>query len=88
MDAAEARARARYLKGDFKGATEDATRVIEAEPRNCEAWYVRGGIRGKSGDFKGGVADYRKALELAPPDWPRRAAVERQLERARQAGQE
>jgi tetratricopeptide (TPR) repeat protein len=77
--AAYGRANIRAAKRDLAGALADYTDAIRADPRYVEAWANRGLVRRWQGDRAGADADLRRALEVAPPDWPGRATLERNL---------
>lgn len=50
----------------FERAIERFTEVIAQEPKNIEAYIMRGRCKTDSGDFKGGIADYTAAIDLDP----------------------
>ena len=50
----------KYKRGDYQGAIDDYTKVIEL------AYVSRGGAKFKSGDAQGGIADFDKAIEINP----------------------
>lgn len=65
--------------GAHEPARADFDEAIRLDPKDPEGWYHRGVVRKASGDSRGAVEDFRKALGEAPPNWPRREAVEREL---------
>ena len=69
----------RRERGDLDGAIADHTKAIELDPGNAAAWNHRGYARRAKGDVAGAAADYAAALRVAPPGWPGRVAVERDL---------
>ena len=55
---------------------DDASRALELEPRQKEAWSLRGQVRGALGDWAGQRADLSRSLELDPARglvWAQRA---------------
>lgn len=52
--------------GDILTATVEATKAIEAEPENYEAYVLRGQISMAFGDKAGAAEDMKKAVELNP----------------------
>jgi Tfp pilus assembly protein PilF len=63
-DPRNALAWARYRKGDWLGAIEETTKVIEMAPRNPDAYDTRGWAKLASGDKEGAVRDCAVAVEL------------------------
>lgn len=53
-------------KNDILTASVEATKAIEAEPQNYEAYILRGQISMAFGDKKGATEDLKKAVELNP----------------------
>jgi tetratricopeptide (TPR) repeat protein len=53
------------MEGNFKGAVDQATIVINQEPNNAYAWYLRGYNRFDLNDFLGAIEDLTHALRLA-----------------------
>jgi tetratricopeptide (TPR) repeat protein len=70
----------RLNRGDVAGALADGDMAIRVSPRDPESYAHRAGLRLKQKDAAGAAADYAKALAVAPLNWPRRAAVEQQLQ--------
>ena len=58
------RARAQQLKGDYKLAIDDFTKVIELDPMNSFAYYMRGWTKEFDKDFQGALKDYTTSIEL------------------------
>jgi tetratricopeptide (TPR) repeat protein len=56
----------RGRRGDWPGAIESFTRVIELDPENAAAHCNRAIGRAKKKDFDGAIQDYTRALELRP----------------------
>ena len=73
------RGAAREAKGDLDGAVSDYTRALGVEPQNPGVYGNRARARRAKGDVAGAAADYAAALRVAPPGWPGRVAVERDL---------
>lgn len=59
-----AKAVALQRKGDFKGAVEEWTRLIELEPNLAGAYHNRGNAKDDLKDYDGAIADLTKALGL------------------------
>ncbi|MBI3096686.1 MAG: tetratricopeptide repeat protein [Planctomycetes bacterium] len=66
--------------GDVKGALSDYGESIALNPQDPDLYVSRAGLRMSRADFAGAADDFRKALEVAPPDWPRRAQIEKTLQ--------
>ncbi len=67
-----------YEQRFFERAIERFTQVIAQEPRNVEAFIMRGRSKVDNGDFSGGIPDFTKAIELEPKNaeiWWYRAQV-------------
>ena len=52
----------KYKRGDYQGAIDDLTQVIEI------AYGNRGVAKAKSGDAQGAISDFNKAIEINPQD--------------------
>lgn len=52
--------------GDVLTASVEATKAIEAEPDNYEAYVLRGQISMAFGDKTGAAEDLKRAVELNP----------------------
>ena len=52
--------------GDFAGAEEVATRLVEARPTDSDYWWWRGEVRMKLGDREGALLDYRQSMANRP----------------------
>ncbi|MCI0341852.1 MAG: tetratricopeptide repeat protein [Planctomycetales bacterium] len=76
------RAVLRQTRGDLAGAVSDYDRALELDPRDADAWNNRGTSKWALGDIAGALPDYQKALEVAPPAWPHRDPVEKNLANA------
>lgn len=68
---------------DAEGALRDYTRALELDPTLADAQANRGLLRDRQGDPAGAIADVEQALKFAPPEWPRRAAMEEWLKRTK-----
>jgi parallel beta-helix repeat protein len=55
-----------YEVQDAPGALEDATKAVEVEPNNDEAYKFRAGLRASAKDNEGALKDYDKAVSLNP----------------------
>ena len=51
-------------KGNYSGAIDDFTRVIEINPKDGGAYYDRGVAKQTLNDFYGAISDYTRAIEL------------------------
>lgn len=60
------RAAANEKFGRTKAEIEDATRAIELEPKNWQAYQLRAKAYFKLGPYKSSIDDYRSAIALAP----------------------
>ncbi|MEK7482867.1 MAG: tetratricopeptide repeat protein, partial [Planctomycetota bacterium] len=61
------RARARHDQGDWKGALEDYTEVIQMTPASASGAYNgRALVKSSRGDFSGAIADFTEAIRIAP----------------------
>jgi len=58
------RAEAKRLKGDYKSAVPDFTKVIELDPMNSYAYYKRGWTKEFDKDFQGALKDYTTSIEV------------------------
>jgi tetratricopeptide (TPR) repeat protein len=54
--------------GDYRGAAEELTKVIELDPGHETAYYNRGVAKHQLEDYQGAVEDYTKAIELYAED--------------------
>lgn len=68
MEAYQTRARAYFEMGNFKGAIQDYTKVIEFEPKNQDAFVYRGAAKININDNSGAVDDLDKAIDLNRKD--------------------
>ncbi len=73
------RANMRATRGDLRGAIADYSEAIGINPAYIEAWNNRGLAKRRAGDEAGARADFTRALALAPPDFPGREYIERNL---------
>jgi tetratricopeptide (TPR) repeat protein len=73
------RALAWKASGQPGRAIDDCRRAITLNPGFADAYHVLGEIRSAAGETAEANAEFQKFLRLAPPDDPRRAAVERRL---------
>ncbi|MEZ0229161.1 MAG: tetratricopeptide repeat protein [Planctomycetota bacterium] len=56
----------KLAREDAQGAIEDATKVIDLDPKNALAWLVRGVARGSANDPDGSLDDIGRAIEISP----------------------
>jgi tetratricopeptide (TPR) repeat protein len=56
-------------KANFDGALTDAMQAIKLDPKNAEAYSVRGQVRYNKGDIPGAIADFEKVIELNAENW-------------------
>lgn len=54
--------------GEYRGAIEDFSKVIELNPNYAEAYLLRGTSKAGLGDYRGAIQDYNKSVELNPSD--------------------
>jgi len=54
--------------GDYQGAVEAFTQLLELNPKDAEAYYNRGLALAQLEQYEKAIADYSKALELNPDD--------------------
>ncbi len=54
--------------GQHESAYEKCSRVIQVDPRNAGAYYIRGLIRGEIGDDLRAIQDYNQSLRLNSKD--------------------
>jgi tetratricopeptide (TPR) repeat protein len=73
------RANMRATRGDLAGAIADYGEALRINPGYVEAWNNRGLARRRAGDEAGARADFTRALMVAPPAWPGRRLIERNL---------
>ncbi|KAJ9512614.1 hypothetical protein QJQ45_018877, partial [Haematococcus lacustris] len=66
LGALVARGTARALRRELRGAVEDFSAAIAAEPRYHDTWKRRGQARSALGELEGALADLTKAAELLP----------------------
>ena len=52
------------MKGNYSGAIQIFSRLIQSYPHYADAYYNRGLAKAKLGDKKGAIADYNKAIEI------------------------
>ncbi len=57
---------ARIKAGDYKGAFETLSSIVEVKPNNAAAFEKRGQVQVLFGKFPKGVTDLQKAVELEP----------------------
>src|SRR3981189_1133290 len=57
-------ARKKMTSKDFAGAKADLTKVIESNPRNKDAFTLRGRARMGLQDFYGAIGDFNFVLEI------------------------
>ena len=64
VEAYNNRAYAKAALGDFQGAVDDLTRLLQVRPDNPEAYYNRGIAKKQLGDISGAIGDLQKAATL------------------------
>jgi tetratricopeptide (TPR) repeat protein len=79
------RGRLRQTAGDVAGAIADYSAAIALRPGYLEPYNNRAAARLAQDDIAGAEADLATALRLAPPEWPGRPLVERNLAIVREA---
>ena len=57
---------AKYKSEDYKGAIDEFTQIIDANPNNARAYFNRALAKNKLYDYKGSMEDYEKVCELDP----------------------
>lgn len=67
--------------GRSKAAIEDATKAIELEPKNWQAYELRAKAYFKVGPYTSSIADYRAAIALAPNEVRLREGLTRVFEK-------
>jgi tetratricopeptide (TPR) repeat protein len=55
-------------KGNYEKAVADASTAIRLQPKNAEAFILRGDGYHSKGDYLSAASDYRRALSLDLPD--------------------
>ena len=55
-----------FILGNHKLAHTDASRCIDLQPSNPDAWLLRGRIRKSMGNYVGAYQDFRRARQLDP----------------------
>ncbi len=69
--------------GDYQGAIEALTKVLQSNPEDAEAYYNRGIALAQLEEYEKAIADYSKVLELSPDDaeaYDNRAIARAELE--------
>lgn len=56
----------KFEQGNFNGAIEDFSRVVQLNPKYYEGFCLRGLAKSQLGDFKAAVIDFDQALRLNP----------------------
>ncbi len=56
-------------KGRWKSAMDRATRALETEPNNAEAYAVLGAAHWRAGDYEASTSAYKNAMELDPANF-------------------
>jgi tetratricopeptide (TPR) repeat protein len=52
------------MKGNYLGAIQIFSRLIQAYPHYADAYYNRGLAKAKLGDTQGAIADYNQAIKI------------------------
>jgi tetratricopeptide (TPR) repeat protein len=73
------RANMRATRGDIAGSIADYTAALRINPGYVEALNNRGLAKRRAGDEAGARADFMRALAVAPPGWPGREVIQRNL---------
>ena len=63
------KAAAQVLGGDYGGAVNTYSNLIDFDKNNAYAYFLRGSAYLKSGDKENGLADYRSAVGVSPEDY-------------------
>ena len=63
-----ARGNVKYSLGDFKGASRDYQRAIDADPQLADAYVNRGAALRKAGRLSEAIASYNKVIAMRPGD--------------------
>ena len=58
------RSSAKVKNGDFAGAIDDYTKVIQINPNDLDAFFNPAYVKNKVVDFKGACEDWKKAADL------------------------
>ena len=61
-----AKGRAKFEKGDYKGAILDFNKAIALDPNNAISYAGRGFPKGILKDYPGAILDFNKAIKLDP----------------------
>ena len=77
------RAGVHVQRGDHDAALADWARCLERKPDHLQALASRGQVLARIGRPAEARADLERALRVAPPGWPHRALIERELARLR-----
>ncbi|MCF8383638.1 MAG: tetratricopeptide repeat protein [Chlorobium sp.] len=56
----------KFDSGDYRGAIEEFTKVVELDPKAAKAFDKRGNAKMKTGDRPGAIADFINVIELVP----------------------
>ena len=56
-------AKAKFEQGDYIGAIEEYTKILQLNPQNVGVYYNRGLMKYKTGDIEGSKSDFKKFLE-------------------------
>ncbi|MDH3979079.1 MAG: PEP-CTERM system TPR-repeat protein PrsT [Gammaproteobacteria bacterium] len=60
------RARIAYHRQEREKASELIEEALQRDPRNADAWMMKGGLLSGAGDQKGAISAYRRALDIDP----------------------
>ena len=56
------------LKGDFDGAINDYSQVVNINPKDSDAFFIRAHVKKEIDDMKGACEDWKKATDLGDND--------------------
>ncbi|MBW4670108.1 MAG: tetratricopeptide repeat protein [Cyanomargarita calcarea GSE-NOS-MK-12-04C] len=63
-DAYKKRANSRYELGNYEGAIEDYTQMIDINPNDAFAYKNRANVRSYCGDYQGAIDDYTQTIKI------------------------
>ncbi|MBQ1902112.1 MAG: tetratricopeptide repeat protein [Lachnospiraceae bacterium] len=80
IDASYYKAAAQYLNGDFSGAIDTYTALIEYDKDNSDPLFLRGGIYLNENETDKGLADYKSAVAIDEDNYELYIAIYQNLE--------